>query len=133
MSGIQITGVPREPIEGVRLENIRLVFNGGGTRENADRVPPELGNGYPEASRLGIMPAYGLFARHVRDLELANIHLNFEKDDLRTPLMAVDVDGLEIDNMKAQAMSGIAPAKFQDVKGLVVRNSPILTSENARN
>ena len=133
MSGIQITGVPGEPIEGVRLENIRLVFNGGGTRENADRVPPELGNGYPEASRLGTMPAYGLFARHVRDLELANIHLSFETDDLRPPLVCMDVDGLEIDNLKAQTMSGVAPAKFQDVKGLVIRNSPILTTENARN
>jgi hypothetical protein len=43
------------------------------------------------------------------------------------------VDGLEIDNLKAQAMSGVAPAKFQDVKGLVIRNSPMLTTENARN
>jgi polygalacturonase len=133
MSGIQITGVPGEPIEGVRLENIRLVFNGGGTRENADRVPPELGTGYPEASRLGIMPAYGVFARHVRDLELANIHLNFENDDVRPALMAVDVDGLEIDNLKAQTVSGVAPAKFQDVKGLVIHNSPMLTTENAAN
>ena len=79
------------------------------------------------------MPAYGIFARHVRDLELANIHLSFENDDLRPPLVAVDVDGLEIDNLKAQTMSGVSPAKFQDVKGLVIRNSPILTSENARN
>jgi polygalacturonase len=133
MSGIQITGVPQHPIEGLRLENIRLVFNGGGTRENAERVPPELGDGYPEASRLGVMPAYGIFARHVRDLELANIHLNYENDESRPPLIAVDVDGLEIVNLKAQTMSGIAPAKFQDVKGLVIRNSPTLTTENARN
>jgi hypothetical protein len=79
------------------------------------------------------MPSYGLFARHVRDLELANIHMNFESDDLRPPLVCMDVDGLEIDNLKAQTASGVAPAKFHDVKGLVVRNSPALTTESARN
>jgi len=33
MSGIQITGMPGRPIEGLRLENIRLVFNGGGLKK----------------------------------------------------------------------------------------------------
>ena len=47
MSGIQITGIPGQPIEDVRLENIRLVFKGGGTAEDAARVPKELGAGYP--------------------------------------------------------------------------------------
>jgi hypothetical protein len=79
------------------------------------------------------MPSYGVFVRHVRDLELANIHLNFESEDLRPPLVCVHVDGLEIDNVKAQTATGVAPAKFQDVKGLVVRNSPALSTESARN
>ena len=57
MSGIQITGLPEQPIEEVRLENIRLVFNGGGTKENAERVPPELGTVYPEPSRIGVLPS----------------------------------------------------------------------------
>ena len=81
MSGIQITGLPGQPIEGVRLENIRLVFKGGGTKAQAARVPPELGTGYPEPGS-GMMPAYGVFARHVRDLELANIRLSFDDGGL---------------------------------------------------
>jgi polygalacturonase len=126
MSGIQITGIPELPIEGVRLENIRLVFNGGGTRENAMRVPPEPGAGYPEPGRIGIMPAYGVFARHVRDLELANIRVSFEHDDLRPAMVCVDVDGLEIDNFKAQLAAGVPAARFDSVKRLTVRNSPVL-------
>src|ERR1019366_2399164 len=35
MSGIQIMGLPEQPIEGVRLENIRLISKGGGTAEDA--------------------------------------------------------------------------------------------------
>ena len=37
-SGIQITGLPGHDIEGVRLENIRLVFKGGGTKADAERA-----------------------------------------------------------------------------------------------
>jgi polygalacturonase len=129
MSGIQITGLPGYDVENVRLDNIRLVFNGGGTKENAARVPPELDRGYPEPSRLGVMPAYGLFARHVRGLELANIRMSFEKEDLRPVMVCDDVDGLEIENFKAQTAEGVVPVKFESVKGLVVRNSPMLGGE----
>ena len=75
-SGIQIAGLPDAPIEGVRLENIRLQFRGGGTANDAALTPPELGTGYPEPR--GTMPGYGLFARHVKGLELANITVGFD-------------------------------------------------------
>lgn len=126
MSGIQITGIPGYYIDGVRLENIRLVFKGGGTQADAARLPPELETDYPEPSRAGIMPAYGLFARHVRDLELADIRVSFETQDLRPAIVCVDVDGLEIDNFKARLASGVPAARFESVKGLVLRNSPAL-------
>jgi polygalacturonase len=126
MSGIQITGLPEQPIEGVRLENIWLVFQGGGTKEDAARVPKELGTGYPEPRFIGTMPAYGVFARHVRDLELANIRVSFEKEDMRPAMVCVDVDGLEIDNFKAQLADGVTAARFEDVQRLVIRNSPVL-------
>ena len=126
MSGIQITGTPSQPIEGVRLENIRLIFIGGGTREDAARNPRELGRGYPEPGTLGNMPAYGVFARHVRDLELHNIRVSFMKEDLRPAMVCEDVDGLEIDNFKADLAEGISAARFKDVQRLVIRNSPVL-------
>jgi polygalacturonase len=128
MSGIQITGIPSQPVEGVRLENIRMVFNGGGTKKDAGRVPPELGVGYPEPGRIGVMPAYGLFARHVQDLELANIRLDFDQEDQRPAIVCVDVDELEIDNFKARTAAGIPAARFESVNGITVRNSPALES-----
>jgi len=130
-SGIQITGFRGHPIEGVRLENIRLLFKGGGTKAQAAVFPSELGTGYPEPGRLGVMPAYGLFARHVQDLELANVTVGFDELDLRPPIMCMDVDGLEIDNFKAQVMRGVTPAKLVLVKNLVIRNTPILDGIDA--
>jgi polygalacturonase len=126
MSGIQITGLPGHEVQGVRLENIRVVFKGGGSAKDAQRVFPELDKGYPEPNKLGTTPAYGFYARHVRDLELANIHLGFVDEDLRPVMVCEDVDGLEIDSLKAQVGAGVTPARFEGVKNLAVRNSPAL-------
>jgi polygalacturonase len=124
MSGIQIMGLPERPVEGVRLENIRLTSKGGGTAADAVINPKELGNGYPEPGRLGTLPAYGVYARHVRDLELANINLDFQTNDLRSAIVCVDVNGLEIDNLKAKLADGVPANKFENVTGAAIRNSP---------
>jgi polygalacturonase len=125
LSGIQIMGLPEQPIEGVRLENIRLASKGGGTAKDAGRTPKELGTGYPEPNRLGMMPAYGIFARHVKGLELANIRVSYEKTDLRPAAVFADIDGLEIDNFKPQVAEGVKAVVFApDVKGISIRNSP---------
>jgi polygalacturonase len=123
-SGIQITGLPGDDLEGVHLDNIRLVFNGGGTAEDAARNPKELGTGYPEPGKIGVMPAYGLFARHVRGLELNDVHVSFKNDDARPAMICSDVDGLQIDDFKGQTLAGVAPARFEHVTGLDIRNSP---------
>jgi polygalacturonase len=127
MSGIQIMGLPEQPVEGVRLENIRLTSNGGGTANAAAINPKELGQGYPEPGRIGTLPAYGIFARHVKGLELANIHVNFRTNDLRPAASFADIQGLEIDNFKPQVAEGVKAAVFAgDVSGLTIRNSPAL-------
>jgi polygalacturonase len=126
MSGIQITGIPGQPVEDVRLDNIRLVFKGGGKKKSATRVPPELGTGYPEPGKIGVMPAYGVFARHVHNLELANINVGFDSEDLRPAMVCSDVDGLEIDDFKAQLAPGVVAATFDSVTNVVIRNSPVL-------
>jgi polygalacturonase len=127
MSGIQIMGLPEQPIEGVRLDNIRLTSKGGGTAQDAARHPKELGTGYPEPGGIGILPAYGIFARHVRDLELANIHVDFRSDDLRPAAAFADIQGLEIDNFKPRLAPGVSAAVFADnVGGVTIRNSPAL-------
>jgi len=126
MSGIQLDGLPKQPLENIRLENIHLIFKGGGTKADAQLLPRELGTDYPEPSRLGIMPAYGLYARHVHGLELANVTVGFEQLEMRPAMACFDVDGLEIDNFKAQLMRGVPAAKFVVVKNVVIRNSPVL-------
>ena len=114
LSGIQIMGLPDVPVEGIRLENIRLTSVGGGTTNDATTNLPELGAGYPEPRKLGMVPAYGIYARHARDLELANISVNFTTNDLRPAAAFADIQGLEIDNLKPQVADGVPAAVFAD-------------------
>ncbi len=127
MSGIQIWGLPEQPLEGIRLENIRLTSKGGGTAQDAAVNPKELGTGYPDPRHIGMLPAYGVYARHVNGLELANVNVSFATDDLRPAASFSDVRNLEIDNFKPQVSSGVQAAAFADnVTGIVIRNSPAL-------
>lgn len=127
MSGIQIMGLPEQPIEGVRLENIRLISKGGGTAKDAEITLKEIGTGYPEPYKIGTLPAYGVYARHVKGLELANITTSFIQKDLRPAAMFSDIQGLEIDNLKLQVSEGVKTAVFgADVSDVIIRNSPTI-------
>ena len=125
LSGIQITGTPDYNVENVQLENILIVYRGGGTKEQGERAFPELGKGYPEPSLLGVNPAYGLFARHVKDLKLTNVAFQTQKQDSRSAMVCNDVNGLEIIDVKVPTVEGVKPYNFDNVTNLTVRYSPL--------
>jgi hypothetical protein len=126
-SGIQITGTTERSIEGLTLENITLVANGGGTREQAKRVPPELGRGYPDADKIGVMPSYGLFARHLKNSTFKNLKLSFKETDHRPAIIFSDVQNVTLDTITVETAEGISPMVFREsVSGIDVKNSPSL-------
>ena len=102
MTGSHITGIPGHPIENVKLSNINIVYDGGGTKEDAKIVPPEIENAYPLSDMFGTLPSYGFFIRHVKGIEFHDVTVGFEKEDLRPALVCDDVEGLELDNFKAE-------------------------------
>ena len=70
-----VTGVPGCRISGVTLRNVRIVCRGGGeTEAERTRPVPEAAGGYPDSHMFCCMlPAYGLYARHVDGLALENV------------------------------------------------------------
>jgi hypothetical protein len=56
---------------------------------------------YPEPSILGILPAYGLYARHVKGLTLTGVTLKYEVEDTRPALVLDDVAGAHLTNVTA--------------------------------
>jgi hypothetical protein len=93
-TGCGISGLPGHFIENVTLENIQLEFEGGG--KPRDAPVPEHPDQYPEHNMFGVLPAYGLFCRHVRNLSLRNIRTTFRQPDGRPALICEDVEGLEL-------------------------------------
>ena len=88
---IMITGHELSPVENITLRNIRASFPGGGTREEALLSVPEDESRYPEQWFFGTLPSWGLYARHVRGLELDKVSLNLKKEDERKKTVFEDV------------------------------------------
>ena len=93
MIGMLINGVPGHPVESLTLENIQLELPGGGTTEDAERELAEKEGTYPEFDMFGkTMPAYGIYARHVRGITLNNVRMSLVKPDGRPAVVFIDVE-----------------------------------------
>jgi len=97
-----ITGLPGHPVKNLMISNVRLVVQGGGTKEDAAREVPELPKTYAESNKFGKWPpAYAMWFRHVEDLSLHNISVGYESPDLRPAFGFVDAHELHLENLRA--------------------------------
>jgi len=117
-----IAGIPGHPVEDVTLSDIRLVYRGGGTSEDAARQPPEAEEAYPEPSMFGTLPAFGFFVRHAQGISMRDVFLTTQAPDARPPMALHDVRRMTLDHVEA-TRAGDAPfAILTDVTDLDVRN-----------
>ena len=119
-----IAGLPGHPVEDVDLSDIRILYRGGGTREDASREPPENETAYPEPSMFGTLPAYGFYLRHARNVSLRDVEVGFTIEDLRSPFVLHDVTDVHFDHVRARLAPGIPFALLRDVRGLSGHDSP---------
>lgn len=77
-------------------------------REDPYNVP-ELPDVYPEPSSWGILPAYGLFAKHVDGLTLRDIRFTCKVPDGRHVCVFDDVENVCVDGMEAYCKEDMAP------------------------
>ncbi|MUH35521.1 glycoside hydrolase family 28 protein [Zobellia amurskyensis] len=91
-SGFFFTGTPNHKIGQVKLENIKITLPGGGTEKDAEIVVPENETDYPEFTKLGAVPAYGMYARHITGLDTKNISFTLNSEDKRKEIVLVDVN-----------------------------------------
>lgn len=121
-TGCAISGLPEAKIEDVTLSNLRLSFEGGGTKADAGRAVPEKPDAYPEFWMFGKLPTYGLYCRHIRGLKLSNVQLQSAKPDQRHALVCEEVEDLFIDALDAEFSQGSAAMiRFTDVQEAFVR------------
>jgi len=121
--GCSITGLPGCPIENVTLSNLKLGFDGGGTKEDASRQTPEKPESYPESTMFGALPAYGFFCRHVKGLGFRNVSLTTSAPDFRHAMAFDDVQDAVIDSLDAPYASKAAGMiRLSDCSDITVQN-----------
>ncbi len=141
---IIIAGLPGHPIEDVKLSDIRVVSRGGLTLDQAAQqpadlvntfflrgpglggphdafLPPEQEKGYPEPSMFGLLPAYGLYVRHAKNVTFRDLDVGFMKDDTRPAIVLDDVAGVEFDHLKARRAGDAKFFMLRQVSGFAAR------------
>ncbi len=100
-----LSGMPGYPIENVTFKNVRITYKGGGTLDQALIDPPYPKDYSPRF--IGIRPASGFYARHVKGLKFENVKIDFEKPDFRPSLVFNDVSDLILDKYETQRFDGM--------------------------
>jgi polygalacturonase len=118
-----VAGLPEAPVEDVRISNLTVIHGGGGTFDDAQRQVPELADHYPEPSMFGVTPAYGLFVRHARNLEVHHADLRTASKDGRPPVVLHNIDGASFDHVRLAHEPATPSFMLQDVRGFAVQDA----------
>src|SRR5713101_6262937 len=118
-----ITGIPGHFIEDVRLSNILVLHQGGGTKEDAAIQPPELENVYPDPNRFGVLPAHGFYIRHVKRIEMRDVEVRAMKPDMRPGFVLDDVSGVELIHVKLPQTAEVPSLVLKNVKDFSITQS----------
>ena len=100
--GAIISGLPGHDIEDLQLSNIRIYYKGGGPKDSVNRVVPEYEKDYPEPGNWKVMPSYGFYIRHVKNLKMHDVQVSYMNDDYRPPFILDDVKGAILYDIQAQ-------------------------------
>jgi hypothetical protein len=81
---------------------------------------PEQENGYPEPSAHGVLPAFGLFVYHARNIVFDHVVLETEQADCRPAIVLMDVEGVQFRDIRASRVPEMPFFVLKDVRGLEV-------------
>jgi len=87
-------------------------------------LPPEQEKGYPEPSMFGLLPAYGAYVRHAKDISLRDVELAVAKADARPAIVLDDVAGADLDHVRIQRTADEPGLVLRQVSDFAIRNSP---------
>jgi polygalacturonase len=118
--GAIISGLPGHDIEDLQLSNIRIYYKGGGPKDSIHRIVPEFEKDYPEPYRWKIMPSYGFFLRHVKNLKMHDVQISFIKEDPRPPFVLDDVKNATLYDIQAMKANGAPAMLLKNVQDLTI-------------
>jgi hypothetical protein len=123
-----IAGLPERDIEDVTLNNIRIIYRGGGKQAQADAQPPERETNYPEPSMFGDIPAAGFFLRHAQGVTLSNIELSYLDKDMRPAFVLDDVKSVIFNHVTSPRTNDISTFALKNVLDFSARECSGVTN-----
>lgn len=136
--GCVISGLPGHPIEDLRISNVRVQQQGGGTKELVDRVIPEEAASYPEPSMFGKMPSYAFYFRHVVGLEMSHVKADYVSPEARSAIVLDDVTDAAFDHLNVRRgtdnaalfdLRNVAGFQVESTRGIENTKREALTTE----
>jgi polygalacturonase len=118
-----ISGIPGHDIEDLELSNIHIYYRGGASKQMADTTVPEFETRYPDPNKFGVIPAYGFFIRHVKNIKMNDVTVSFLNDDYRPAFILDDVHGAEFREITAQKFQNVPTFKLDKVSDFYITNS----------
>jgi polygalacturonase len=134
-----ISGLPGHVIEDVKFNNIRIYYRQiDSPASRIQSTVPEYEKAYPEPQKFGVLPAYGFFIRHVKNIEINNVEITYMGKESRAAFIMDDVNGASLFNIRAQKgtsgrlflLKKIKNIQFDKVKGVTNRTIPATESVN---
>lgn len=123
-----IVGMKDYPVQNVSVKNVFLHTDGGGSVEQSQVEVPEVDAGYPSGRMYGILPSYGFYLRHVKNIVMEDIHLTSLKDEHRPAIIAENVNHLELKDFRALgSSSSTALIRLKNTQNINIRNSRALS------
>ena len=134
-----LSGIPGHFIEDVTLDNIQILHKGGLSLEQVAQQPadlvntfffrsqggpqprepyetPEMENDYPEPSMFGLLPAHGLFIRHVDGLHVHNLEVGYREEDTRPAFVLEDVKKADFTRVRAEHSANVPTFILRNVE-----------------
>ncbi len=111
-------GIPGHYIEDLTLDNIRIYFRGGGTKEAIEKEVPQNIDMYPDPYRWHSIPAYGIYFRYVKGLKVSNVVLRYMNEDERPAFVLDDVHDASFYHVDAQQGKDAPQFILKDVSNI---------------
>jgi polygalacturonase len=122
---ITLNAVGGGVIENVTFNNVHVTASGGGTAEMGAVRDVSLNTG--EYFGIGLRPAYGLYARGIKGLNLQNVRFDTAAPDQRPAVILDGVDDAAIDNLTVKGDNGAESAlRFINTQDVLVTGARLL-------
>jgi hypothetical protein len=130
-----LSGISGSPIRDVKISNVYIQHQGGGSTDDAKIVMPEDAGKYPDPGMFGpTTPSQGFFLRHVANLEMSHVEVQPATSDQRPSFYLEDVNRVDFIAVTAPtAPPAFALNKVTDLRILISRAAKDTQLESADN